>query len=435
MQSSFIKWTSLALLIGAAILSFIDRQILSLLVDPIKQDLEISDTQIGLLQGLAFALFYGLAAIPFGWLADRKSRKWIITGGVLFWSLMTAVSGLARSFGQLFAMRLGVGLGEATLGPSVHSMISDLFDRKHLPLAMSLYGTGISIGAGLAYLVGGQVVEVVSSTPSFQLPLVGEVRPWNAAFFIVGVPGVVLAALIAIFVPEPVRKQVGTQSAEDSATLLVFVNERRALTLGIIGGLTFLTAASFATLGWSAAFYARTFGWSAAEAGTAIGLTLIIAGISGGLMAGWLSSKLIVKGRIDAPVVVMAAATVATGVAGAITFLAPSGAISVAFLVPTIFFGTCYVGLGPTVVQSIMPSSLRGRASAWQLLTTNTFGMITGPLSVALITDFVLGDPARVGISLAICVGLFNLLGAFLLWSVRRAYQHEFARSSVNAGE
>ena len=420
------KWISLALLVASAILSFIDRQILSLLVDPIKEDLSITDTQVGLLQGFAFAIFYGIAAIPFGWLADRSSRKWIIAGGIFFWSLMTAASGFARSFASLFAMRLGVGLGEATLGPSVHSMLSDLFERRQLPLAMSLYGAGVSIGAGLAYLVGGQVVEAVSGASSVHIPIVGSVKPWNAAFFIVGGPGLLLAAAVALFVREP-RRSLGHRAAPGEGSLLAFVRSEWRLAAGIIGGLTLLTASGFATLAWSAAFFSRTFAWSAAEAGSVIGLILIGAGVTGGFLAGFVSSRLVSGGFVVAPVRIMAATAALAGVFGCAAFLMPTGSAAAFFLVPTIFFGTSYVGLGPAVVQSVIPPALRGRASAWQLLVTNTIGMIVGPLSVALITDIALGDPARVGISLAVTVGILSAAGGLAIFAAEKPYAKLFA--------
>src|SRR5690348_9250206 len=155
-------WYVVVVLMACYTLSFIDRQILSLLVRPIKRDLALSDTQVGLLQGLAFALFYTFCGLPLGRIADAHHRRRLIQFGLFFFSLLTAACSLARSFGSLFAARMGVGVGEATLNPSAFSLITDYFDRRRLARAVSVYSMGIFIGSGLAFLVGGAVVDAVA---------------------------------------------------------------------------------------------------------------------------------------------------------------------------------------------------------------------------------------------------------------------------------
>jgi MFS family permease len=173
-QSSLrYAWYVVFVLMVCYTLSFIDRQILSLLVAPIKRDLGISDTKIGLLQGLAFALFYTLLGFPLGWIADRYSRRNLVAAGVFFWSLMTALCSLAASFSSLFLARMGVGVGEATLGPSAFSLISDYFPKERLGGALSVYSMGIFIGSGLALIVGGTVVSAVQEMPAVTLPVIG----------------------------------------------------------------------------------------------------------------------------------------------------------------------------------------------------------------------------------------------------------------------
>lgn len=427
--SNITRWVTLGVLILAAILSFIDRQILSLVVEPVKADLGISDTQIGLLQGFAFALFYSAAAIPFGWLADRYSRKWIIVGGVTFWSLMTAACGLAQSFWQLFAARLGVGFGEATLGPSVHSIIGDSFEREQLPVAMSIFGVGVSIGAGLAFLVGGQVVEFVAAQPAFYLPLVGELAAWHATFMIVGLPGVALAAVIALVVREPARSAPPPAEEEDRNSLFAYTKSNASLAFGLIGGISLLTAAGFASLAWAAAFYDRTFDWGPGPAGLVIGGALIAAGVPGGVLCGLFATAWAKRGRREAALLTMVGGSAIAAVTGALTYLAPNGVAATALLSATVFFGTCYVGLGPAMVQSIMPGVLRGRAAAWQLLITNATGMTLGPLAVALITDYVWQDTAKLGLSLSIVVGSLTVLGVLSVWSIRGRYLAALDRS------
>src|SRR5712691_1532753 len=189
-------WYVVLVLMVCYTLSFIDRQILSLLVGPIKRDLGITDTRVGLLQGLAFALFYTLLGLPMGRFADRGSRRNLIALGVFFWSLMTAVCSVARSFWSLFFARMGVGVGEATLAPSAFSLISDYFPRERLGTALSIYAMGIFIGSGLALIVGGTVVGAVTHLPAIDLPVLGTIASWRLTFLIVGLPGLLVGLIL-----------------------------------------------------------------------------------------------------------------------------------------------------------------------------------------------------------------------------------------------
>src|SRR6185503_17082308 len=200
-------WYVVLILMACYTLSFIDRQILSLLVAPIKQDLGISDTRVGLLQGLAFAVLYTALGLPMGRIADRRSRRNLIAVGVFFWSLMTALCSVARSFGSLFLARVGVGVGEATLGPSAFSLISDYFPKERLGTALSVYSAGIFVGAGLANIVGGIVTQAASNLQPVDLPILGTIAPWRFTFLIVGIPGL-LVGLLVYTIREPLRKNL-----------------------------------------------------------------------------------------------------------------------------------------------------------------------------------------------------------------------------------
>src|SRR5262249_49422675 len=200
-------WYVVFVLMVCFTLSFVDRQILSLLVDSIKQDLGVSDTRIGLLQGVAFALFYTLLGLPLGRLADRRSRRNLIIAGIVVWSLMTALCSIARSFWALFFARMGVGVGEATLAPAAFSLIADYFPIKRLGTALSIYSMGIFIGSGLALIVGGTVVSAVTGMPSTHVPIIGTIASWRLTFLIVGLPGILIGMLV-YSVKEPPRKNL-----------------------------------------------------------------------------------------------------------------------------------------------------------------------------------------------------------------------------------
>ena len=202
-------WYAVGVLMLLYVCSFADRQILSLLVAPIKRDFGMSNTQIGLLQGLAFAILYTTLGLPLGWLADRMSRRRIIAFGVFFWSLAATACGMAANATQLFLARVGVGVGEATLSPSAYSLITDYFKPEKLGRAFGIYNMGITIGSGVALIAGGLVVSWVSTAgESFTLPIVGTVRAWQMVFIVTGAPGLLLC-LLMFTVPEPPRRGQG----------------------------------------------------------------------------------------------------------------------------------------------------------------------------------------------------------------------------------
>ena len=206
--SSGYAWYVVGVLTVAYVFSFIDRQVLNLMVGPIQKDLGINDLQMSLLMGPSFAVFYTLFGIPLGRLADTRSRRAIISVGVAVWSIMTAGCGLTRTFWQLAVMRMGVGVGEASLSPSAYSLISDYFRPERRSTAMSVYSMGIYIGSGLAFLVGGFIIQLAAGTETTAVPWIGPVRSWQLVFLLVGLPGL-LISLLLLTVREPVRKGVG----------------------------------------------------------------------------------------------------------------------------------------------------------------------------------------------------------------------------------
>ena len=202
-------WFAVGFLTLAATLSTVDRQILALMIGPIRRDLAITDSQIGLLGGLAFSLLYTVFTLPAAWLADRRSRRAVVTGGLLLWSAMTAVCGLTHRFLALFLARMGVGLGESALSPAACSMMSDLFPRERLPNAIGVFAAAPFLGVGLANIVGGQVIQHFETTGPMILPILGPVRSWQVMFLALGLPGVALAAFGWLTLREPLRRGAG----------------------------------------------------------------------------------------------------------------------------------------------------------------------------------------------------------------------------------
>ncbi|RME64203.1 MAG: MFS transporter, partial [Alphaproteobacteria bacterium] len=304
--SPLVGWYAVGLLMLAYIASYVDRQILAQLVGPIRADLGISDTQFSLLHGLAFAVFYTLMGIPIARLADRHSRRAIVATGVTFWSVMTALCGMAGSFWQLFLARIGVGVGEAALSPAAYSMISDLFPKERRGAALGLYSTGVFLGIGFAFIIGAVVIARFAGLQAVELPIVGAVRPWQVVFFVVGFPGVLIGALL-LTLREPVRRDsVGAAPAQQStlADLLAFLKLNRLTILGHFLGFSTITLVFNAIITWAPAYFDRIHGIAVQDSGTGLGLIVVVFGTAGIFSGGLLSDRLLRRGRMDGPMIV-----------------------------------------------------------------------------------------------------------------------------------
>ncbi|RZJ38451.1 MAG: MFS transporter, partial [Brevundimonas sp.] len=286
-------WFAVGALMIAYTSSFIDRQILSLLVEPIRSDLGITDTEFSLLAGLAFSLFYTLMGVPLARLADRGSRRWIIFFGITIWSVMTVCCGLANSFWALFAARVGVGIGEAALSPAAYSMISDYFPPRMRARALAVYSMGPYIGAGLALMIGGGVIDMISRHGTLTLPLLGVMAPWQQTFVLVGLPGLLIAALFLI-VREPPRH--GLVKADPKAGVLKFMWARKKTFYAMIIGFSIFGIAGISYLAWIPAVLIRGHGWTASQVGFTYGAVLLLAATPGVLVGGWLSDFLAARG-------------------------------------------------------------------------------------------------------------------------------------------
>ncbi|MEJ8567799.1 MFS transporter [Elongatibacter sediminis] len=416
-----VAWFTVASLFIAYIFSFIDRMIIGLLVEPMKADLEISDTQISLLQGLAFAVFYTIAGIPIARLIDRATRVRIVSTGIAVWSLMTMVCGLSQQYWHLFLARIGVGIGEATLSPAAYSIISDSFSPRRLGVAMGVYVLGSSVGAGLAFLIGAVVIALISSTGEVVVPFLGPVRAWQAAFLYVGAPGL-LISLLFVFIPEPARRLTGKSAHVAATTLEVWRFSRanaRSL-LGICIGVGLVNMAAFAAISWLPVLYMRAHGFELAEAGYMAGAALIVGGMIGLLGGGWICDRL---GGTPRDRVRVSAWAVAIGIAAGVTFpLVSSATLSAALFV--LFFSACSVPAGSAVsaIQQIVPNDMRATVSAVYLFFVSIIGMTLGPTATAMIGDiyFPGGDGIRyavsivAGLGMAVATGLLLLAGSVL---------------------
>jgi MFS family permease len=284
-------WFVVIVLMTLYIFSFIDRMIIALLVAPIKADLVLTDTDIGLLHGLAFALFYTFMGVFIARLADNWNRTKLVAIGVLLWGLATAACGLAGSFATLFIARIFVGIGEASLSPAAYSMISDYFPPEKRARAMSVYTSGIYFGVGAALIFGGIVIGLVERVGLLELPILGSIKAWQAVFFVVGLPGVFFFVIVKLFVREPVRREVSA-TPPTFAAFRAYFTTRRKLYLGHYMGFAFMVLYSYSFSAWTPAVITRGYGLTSAESGLWLGLVILLSAPSGIMVGSVLSQRL-----------------------------------------------------------------------------------------------------------------------------------------------
>jgi len=415
----------------AYVSSFIDRQILSLLVGPIKRDMGLSDTEVSLLMGLSFALFYTLLGVPIGRWADRGNRRNIIVLGISVWSLMTAACGAVNTYGQFFLARIGVGVGEATLSPAAYSMLSDYFPKEKLATAISVYSAGIFLGAGLAVLIGAALISMGGQPQRVDLPLIGEVFSWQLLFFYIGFPGLLISLLIRLTVREPARTGLmrtadGTASQLQFREAMALIGQKKAAFLGVTLGITFVSMVSYAASSWVPTFFVRTFGWSTGQAGLLYGSLVTVfstAGIiTGGRTADWLTRKGYTDGKLRVGVI----ASSAILLTAFFPLLNDPRLVALVLIVPC-FFCAFPLGAASAAIQEMMPNQARAFASAVYFLILNLIALGVGPTLVALCTDYLFGDESAITYSLALVSALGSLLGLIFYLRSLRAFRESVA--------
>lgn len=417
-------WMVVGVLCIASIVSFIDRQIINLLVEPIKADFGVNDTQIGLLQGFSFVLFYAALAIPLARLTDRGNRKRMIVYGVICWTIATFSCGLAGGFAMLFIARMFVGVGEATLTPASYSLIPDYFPRERVGLAISVFTSASFAGSGIAYIFGGAMVEILTGLGPITLPVVGERSVWQLTFFAVSAPSVLVLTLLA-FVREPARREslaeAAAPDASFSAALAHFLLHRRLFS-GVMFGLTLMAAAVFALNLWVPTLFIRLHGWSPMQIGSAFGSMVVLGSTGGVFLGGAVASAWMKRGREDAFLRVPIVAGLCA-VPFAIAFpLVSNPGLSLVLLLPVLVLSAVPFGCGTAVLPIISPNRLRAQVVAVYLLVVNLLSFTCGPTAVGLLTDYVFRDEMMVGYSLAIAPALFLIAGCIVVSVALKPY-------------
>lgn len=395
-------WLFVGLLFLAGICSVIDRAALNFVVDPVRHDLGIGDQQIGLLQGLAFGLFYAFMGVPMGLAADRVSRRNLVAGGIALWSLATIGSGLAQSFGELFVARLLVGLGEAALSPAAISLIADLFppDRRGRPISVFMVGQGLA--SGLAISLTGLILTMAAGGAFNHLPLLGGLAPWRLAFVWFGAGGLVIAALLMLLVREPDRQGVGERvQSRPGAAEAAYLWRNRSVLLPLYFGFAVCFTAAYGAGSWLPTMLMREYGATPAFLGKWLGPFSMAFSAIGPLLGGVLLDRSMRAGQTRARFAILALAPLCA-MPAMLAMLAPSaeGAAILAASANAVFAVIGTVMLAS--LQLLFPPRMRGSAVAITLVLNTVLGATVGPLAIAMVTEQVLGDPALVGWSIAL---------------------------------
>ena len=428
-------WYVVFVISVCGVVAFIDRQVINLLVEDIKVDLLVSDTQISLLQGFAFAFFYALVAIPLGRIADSANRRWMITIGICAWTIAAICCGLAETFEQLFVARMMVGVGEAVLTPAGFSLLADLFKPQRLARPVSVTTASSFFGSGIALMVGGFIVNSLESTDGIVFPFVGSLEIWQAVFILGALPGIPAAALFFFSVKEPKRRAAVVRDSEEQyregfLQAIRYISRNRRLFAAVFLGVSLLAGAQFALGAWIPAFFIRVHGWSAGDIGYAQGLLFLVCATLGVVAGGWLADGLHARGCRDANLRIatfagLLALPFAVGIAAA-----PTGTLAIALLAPVILFGAAPFGAAVAVIPMVSPPQFRAQLVAIYLLVANSLGQAGGPWLVAFLTDRLFADDTAVGWSLMITVPLLLLAGSLLTLIGWRPLRAQFTQSA-----
>lgn len=423
------RWYVVTVLMVVSVLGYIDRLVLGFLVDPIKADLALSDTQMGVLTGVAFALFYVIMGLPLGRWIDTGRRTGILSLCVALWSVMTAACGAAVNFLTLFVGRMGVASGEAALNPAAVSIISDLFPRDRSALPISIFSLGIYIGGGLALILGGQLIDLFNQMGTVTLAGLGDVSAWRLVFFAVGLPGIAVAVLLFVTVREPERHLLGeadTAAGASMAGVFAYLKEQRRLYIWLFGGTLTFGFYLYAVIGWYPAMLMRTYGLEPGDAALGYGLVYLVFGVAGALSVGPLTGFLRRRGVDEAAAVLCFAAMLVMALPAALGPLAPSAWLCLACFALTKYCWALTITTAFVAIAEVTPNTLRGLMTSVFMAAMNVTGGALGAVIVGVLSDNVFG-PEQIRYALSLNAAVFVPLAAVLFFFARKPYRQRMA--------
>lgn len=401
----------LSVLFVVYIFNFIDRQILAILLQPIKEDLKISDTALGFLTGSAFALFYTFAGLPLALVADRWVRRSLIAISLATWSIMTAVSGLARGFTDLTLARIGVGIGEAGATPPAHSLIADYFPPEKRATAFAIYASGIYVGVGIGFFVGGWINDRYG---------------WRTAFYVVGLPGLLMALIVRLTVREPPR---GLSETHVTIGRQYTINEVWQFFGKVPAGRNASLAGAFhAFVGyglstWIPAFFVRLHGMTPGSLGRWLSWITAIGGLVGAFAGGWIADRWARSNPRARPYVGMIGALLST-VPLFVTLLVTDTQLALLFLLPYNIFTTLWLGPTVAIIQELVPPAMRSMASAVFLFIVTIIGLGAGPQVVGIMNDWI-GTREAIRYSLLSVAIIMNIIAAWFFWLTAKTLEQD----------
>lgn len=411
-------WWMVGVLLMFYVLSILDRLVINMLVIPIQQELSLSDFQISLLLGPAFAICFGICGYPLGWATDRFSRRGVVFGGIIFWSVSTVLTGLAKGFPMLFAARMGVGAGEASLQPAAYSLIADKFPKERMTTALSIFGMGPKVGTAFAFGVGGWVISYAAAHGGMTLPLIGEVTAWRLAMIMIGLPGLLLA-LLAFTFKEPARKN-HVKPAVTDVNVFAYMGQNKPLFTTLLVGFAFAAVAAASLISWVPTYITREFGWSPKEYAPIMGVINIISASSilcKGVIIDWLYKRGIADAHVRFYTWLLATS-------------APLAIIAFSMKDPYWFMGlyaivdvvlVSFLLYIAATLQLMMPNRMRGQATAIFMFVTATIAAGIAPTIVASLTDFVFADKQALGKSLMLVTTVASVI-AFITLRISLRY-------------
>lgn len=426
-------WFVVGILVCASLISYIDRQVVAIVVGPMKADLQISDSEVGWLYGI-FAIFYAIAGLPIAWLADRYDRGKLIAAGIFIWSLLTMACGFTRTFGQVILARIGVGVGEAVLVPSANSLISDYFARERVPLAISVFQSGSVLGSAIAFLVGGWLLGVVERAEAPLLPFLAGLAPWQQVFVYVGAPGILLVPLI-LLIREPLRRgrpgrSVPGERSEHTQLVIQFYRQNTATILLHHAGFLALSLMGFCFTFWTVSYFTRVHGMQASVAAQVFGWIFLVAGPFGGIWAAMLAERFARRGRKDANITAaMIGAMLVIPIILLIQVM-PSPAWAFALYVPAMFFSTSPYGLAYGSLPVIAPPQIRATVTSVFMVVTS-LGMLLGPPLAGMFNERIFPATDGIRYSLMSVTSLFGAFGVTMLALCRKHYARSLTEAAV----
>jgi len=426
------SWYVVSLLVISYASGVVDRIVIGLLVQPIKTDLGLSDTEMGVIQGLAFALFFSLFTLPIGYLVDRWKRTSVIWSGALISSCGTLAGGFATSFWTLFSSRVVMGAGEATTTPGSSSLIADYFPPTMRPRAYGIFAMGGSIGIGVAYLLGGIAIDLADDVRAWSPSLLGDFANWQIVFLIVGIPGLLIGVLMAVSIREPERRGILTEPSAKLSLLPLWrelSTNRTALVVVMIGSIMNVMIVN-AQLAWFPTLFVRVHGMEAKDIAMSLAIVGVPCGILSAITAGWVLSWLAKKRRQDGPILVMGLQCLAWVIFGTAKCLAPTPEWALIGHAGTSLFATWALTAALTALNQVTPNQLRGQVVSVYTLLIGLVGIAVGSGAVGLLSDYVFNYPTGIAPSLAVMCFVGGMIGVVLVTMGRNGYRIAVQRAA-----